>query len=223
MHRPCRRPTGAGPVTTLSTPCLGPTRAVIGYRTYPLTMIGGILCKISDMFNQRKVDQRVCHQKKQRYGDGRFNPIPLRVVDSPRGPGGGVGQEDPHLAVAELALRAAVLPGHLRRVDRLLGKACLVDHHNPLRRPQMVHHVGIQLLHTVGGGVPDQAVHVGLQGVGGSRDEARRGPRCAATLSQPSCQEATVARSKGAGPHYRDYVQVLGIPGRWGSSTKRRS
>ena len=62
----------------------------------------------------------------------------------PQGPD--VGQEHPHLAVANLAQRAAVLPRHPGRMGALLGKARLVDHDYPLGILQVLGDKGVQLV-----------------------------------------------------------------------------
>jgi len=56
----------------------------------------------------------------------------------------GVGQEHAELAVAHLAQRPTILPGHPHRFGPLLGETALVDHKHPVRRVQSGSDVRLQ-------------------------------------------------------------------------------
>ena len=105
-----------------------------------------------------------------------------------------IGQEDPHLAVAHLAQRAAVLPAHPGRVLPLLGKARLVDDDHPLGIPQVLRHVGVQPVPRLVRR-PDRAPQQVLEAVG--RGVAGRLGQLPAVLAPGVAQEAVQV---GAGP-----------------------
>jgi site-specific DNA recombinase len=109
-------------------------------------------------------------------------PAPLRVigpalgqvqlpVDHRPSPGAGIGEEDPELAVVDLAGGARILALHPDRSGALLEEARLVRHQHRTRVTQVLDHVGAQIIADlvripVGGGQqPLHAVGGALAGV----------------------------------------------------------
>jgi hypothetical protein len=60
--------------------------------------------------------------------------------------GGGIEQKDAHLAIGQSIRGSAVLIGHTRRFLALFEEPCLVHHQDPIRVPQVLHHIAAQFI-----------------------------------------------------------------------------